>query len=80
MKFTWFNLMLWPYLPDDFREKHRSVRVDIPNTLYDLYQGGNGRAAGGRWGGERVFRQPGLYPVHALRSADPGPLAARTGR
>ena len=22
MKFTWFNLMPWPYLPDDFREKH----------------------------------------------------------
>ena len=21
MKFTWFNLMPWPYLPDDFREK-----------------------------------------------------------
>ena len=33
MKFTWFNLMPWPYLPDDFREKHRSVWVDIPNTL-----------------------------------------------
>ena len=33
MKFTWFNLMPWPYLPDDFRSKHRSVWVDIPNTL-----------------------------------------------
>ena len=29
MKFTWFNLMPWPYLPDDFREKNRSVWVDI---------------------------------------------------
>ena len=39
MKFTWFNLMPWPYLPDDFREKHRSVWVDIPNTLYDPRKG-----------------------------------------
>ena len=35
MKFTWFNLMPWPDLPDDFRESHRSVWVDIPNTLFD---------------------------------------------
>src|SRR5205807_1488609 len=39
MKFTWFNLMPWPYLPDDFRAKHRSVGVDIPNTLYDPRKG-----------------------------------------
>ena len=39
MKFTWFNLMPWPYLPDDFREKHHSVWVDIPNTLYDPKKG-----------------------------------------
>lgn len=39
MKFTWFNLMPWPYLPNDFREKHRSVWVDIPNTLYDPQKG-----------------------------------------
>src|SRR5579859_7446662 len=39
LKFTWFNLMPWPYLPDDFREKHRSVWVDIPNTLYDPVRG-----------------------------------------
>ena len=39
MKFTWFNLMPWPYLPDDFRAKHRSVWVDIPNTLYDPRKG-----------------------------------------
>jgi alkanesulfonate monooxygenase SsuD/methylene tetrahydromethanopterin reductase-like flavin-dependent oxidoreductase (luciferase family) len=39
MKFTWFNLMPWPYLPDDFREKHHSVWVDIPNTLYDPQKG-----------------------------------------
>jgi alkanesulfonate monooxygenase SsuD/methylene tetrahydromethanopterin reductase-like flavin-dependent oxidoreductase (luciferase family) len=39
VKFTWFNLMPWPYLPDDFRERHRSVWVDIPNTLYDPRKG-----------------------------------------
>jgi alkanesulfonate monooxygenase SsuD/methylene tetrahydromethanopterin reductase-like flavin-dependent oxidoreductase (luciferase family) len=39
MKFTWFNLMPWPYLPDDFRTANRSVWVDIPNTLYDPRQG-----------------------------------------
>jgi alkanesulfonate monooxygenase SsuD/methylene tetrahydromethanopterin reductase-like flavin-dependent oxidoreductase (luciferase family) len=35
MKFTWFNLMPWPYLPDDFREKHHSVWVDIDQKLFD---------------------------------------------
>src|SRR5580704_2172459 len=35
MKFTWFNLMPWPYLPDDFREKNRSVWVDIDSRLFD---------------------------------------------
>jgi len=35
VKFTWFNLMPWPDMPDDFREKNRSVWVDIPNTLFD---------------------------------------------
>ena len=35
MKFTWFNLMPWPYLPDDFREKNRSVWVDIDQALFN---------------------------------------------
>jgi alkanesulfonate monooxygenase SsuD/methylene tetrahydromethanopterin reductase-like flavin-dependent oxidoreductase (luciferase family) len=35
MRFTWFNLMPWPYLPDDFREKNRSVWVDIDSKLFD---------------------------------------------
>jgi len=35
MKFTWFNLMPWPYLPDDFRDKNRSVWVDIDQALFD---------------------------------------------
>jgi len=39
MKFTWFNLMPWPHLPDDFRQQYRSVWVDIPSTLYDPDKG-----------------------------------------
>jgi alkanesulfonate monooxygenase SsuD/methylene tetrahydromethanopterin reductase-like flavin-dependent oxidoreductase (luciferase family) len=39
MRFTWFNLMPWPYLPDDFRQKYRSVWVDIPSRLYDPVKG-----------------------------------------
>ncbi len=35
MKFTWFNLMPWPDLPDTFREEHRSVWVDIDSKLFD---------------------------------------------
>jgi alkanesulfonate monooxygenase SsuD/methylene tetrahydromethanopterin reductase-like flavin-dependent oxidoreductase (luciferase family) len=39
LKFTFFNLMPWPFLPDDFRKRHRSVWVDIPSTLYDPRRG-----------------------------------------
>jgi len=39
VKFCWFNLMPWPDLPDDFREKNRSVWVDIPSSLYDPKRG-----------------------------------------
>ncbi len=39
MKFTWFNLMPWPHMPDDFREKNRSVWVDIDPKLYDPVRG-----------------------------------------
>ena len=39
MKFTWFNLMPWPHLPDNFRQEHRSVWVDIPTSLYDPVKG-----------------------------------------
>jgi hypothetical protein len=35
MRFTWFNLMPWPYLPEDFRQKNRSVWVDIDSNLFD---------------------------------------------
>src|SRR5260370_3002735 len=31
--------MTWPPLPDDFREKNRSVWVDIPSKLYDPRKG-----------------------------------------
>jgi alkanesulfonate monooxygenase SsuD/methylene tetrahydromethanopterin reductase-like flavin-dependent oxidoreductase (luciferase family) len=39
VKFCWFNLMPWPDLPDDFREKNRSVWVDIPSSLFDPERG-----------------------------------------
>jgi alkanesulfonate monooxygenase SsuD/methylene tetrahydromethanopterin reductase-like flavin-dependent oxidoreductase (luciferase family) len=39
MKFHWFHLMPWPDLPDDFREKYRSVWVDVPSSLYDPARG-----------------------------------------
>jgi len=39
VKFHWFNLMPWPYLPDDFREKNRSVWVDVDSRLYDPVKG-----------------------------------------
>src|SRR5271166_5074820 len=39
MRFIWFNLMPWPDLPEDFREKYRSVWVDIPSALYDPVRG-----------------------------------------
>jgi alkanesulfonate monooxygenase SsuD/methylene tetrahydromethanopterin reductase-like flavin-dependent oxidoreductase (luciferase family) len=39
MKFTWFNLMPWPHLPADFRQKYRSVWVDIPSSLFDPEEG-----------------------------------------
>ena len=35
MKFTWFNLMPWPDLPDDFRDTNRSVWVDIDSKYFD---------------------------------------------
>ena len=35
MRFTWFNLMPWPDLPDDFRQQANSVWVDIPQKYFD---------------------------------------------
>src|SRR5215218_7031355 len=35
MKLMWFHLMPYTELPDDFREKHPSVWVDIHSALFD---------------------------------------------
>ena len=39
MKFTWFHLMPYRWLPADFRQKYHSVWVDLPNGLYDPEKG-----------------------------------------
>ena len=39
MKFTWFHLMPWPHLAEDFRHEHRSVWVDLPNAIFDPARG-----------------------------------------
>ncbi len=35
MKLMWFHLMPYTRLPDDFRQKHNSVWVDIDSGLFD---------------------------------------------
>ena len=35
MKLMWFHLMPYTELPDDFKEKHPSVWVDIHSSLFD---------------------------------------------
>ena len=35
MRLMWFHLMPYTELPDDFRQKHSSVWVDIHSTLFD---------------------------------------------
>ncbi len=35
MKLMWFHLMPYTELPDEFREKHPSVWVDIHSSLFD---------------------------------------------
>ena len=39
MRFHWFHLMPYPFLPNDFKQKYRSVWVDVPSTLYDPEKG-----------------------------------------
>jgi hypothetical protein len=39
MRFHWFHLMPYPFLPDDFKQKYRSVWVDVPSALYDPEKG-----------------------------------------
>ncbi len=35
MKLMWFHLMPYTKLPDNFRQRHNSVWVDIPRSLFD---------------------------------------------
>ena len=39
MKVSWFQLMPYRFLPDDFEEKHSSVWVDVPSELFDPVKG-----------------------------------------
>ena len=39
MKLHWFHLMPYPDLPEDFRERYRSVWVDVPSHLFDPARG-----------------------------------------
>ena len=39
MKFTYFHLMPWPHLPDNFEETERSAWVTYPNANYDPDRG-----------------------------------------
>ena len=49
MKFTWFHLMPYRFLPEDFKDKYRSVWVDIPSTLEVIIQRIKGFATAGRF-------------------------------
>ncbi len=39
MKFFFFHLMSWPYLPDDFDQTNDSAWVWVPNSLFDPARG-----------------------------------------
>src|SRR5262245_44455110 len=39
VKYFFFHLMPWPYLPDDFDQKYDSAWVWLPNSLYDPVKG-----------------------------------------
>lgn len=39
MQFFYFHLMPWPYLPDDFNDRHDSAWIWLPNELYDPVKG-----------------------------------------
>jgi alkanesulfonate monooxygenase SsuD/methylene tetrahydromethanopterin reductase-like flavin-dependent oxidoreductase (luciferase family) len=39
MKLHFFHLMPYRFLPEDFRERNRSVWVDVPTTLFDPAKG-----------------------------------------
>jgi alkanesulfonate monooxygenase SsuD/methylene tetrahydromethanopterin reductase-like flavin-dependent oxidoreductase (luciferase family) len=40
MKYFFFHLMSWPYLPSDFEDHYDSAWVWCPNTLFDPEKGG----------------------------------------
>jgi alkanesulfonate monooxygenase SsuD/methylene tetrahydromethanopterin reductase-like flavin-dependent oxidoreductase (luciferase family) len=40
MRFFFFHLMSWPYLPDDFEEHYDSAWIWCPNALFDPVKGG----------------------------------------
>src|SRR3989304_4793867 len=39
MQFVCFNLMPWPYLPDDFEQRYETAWLTVPNSLYDPKRG-----------------------------------------
>ena len=39
IKFDFFHLMPWPYLPPDFEKRYESAWVTAPNSLYDPVKG-----------------------------------------
>src|SRR5947208_2433017 len=39
MKFFFFHLMSWPYLPADFDQRYDSAWIWLPNSLYDPVKG-----------------------------------------
>jgi hypothetical protein len=39
MKFCWFHLMPYRFLPKDFEEDYNSVWVDVPSKLFDPVKG-----------------------------------------
>src|SRR5262249_22746108 len=39
VKFFFFHLMSWPYLPADFDKKYDSAWIWLPNELYDPVKG-----------------------------------------
>jgi alkanesulfonate monooxygenase SsuD/methylene tetrahydromethanopterin reductase-like flavin-dependent oxidoreductase (luciferase family) len=39
MQFVLFNLMPWPYMPDDFEQKHKSAWLTYPNSFFDAKLG-----------------------------------------
>jgi hypothetical protein len=43
MRFHWFHLMPYPFLPDDFKQKYRSVWIDVPSIQHRPVQSSGAR-------------------------------------